>query len=195
MAVRPRSAALVPGASASLRSWTSVLAVSSLSVGRRRCTGVPTLTASLSGGSAPLSSSVAPAKSFEKAVRSVRKGRWTRNELMPVSIVGGDLAMKSLSACSSRPSASKVSAMPVNSWAFCSDTGATMRAASPSSFTKPSRSVSGSASVAITGSSDCMNSGSSSSVRPTAWPRPAKVSPKPRRFSCAASRVGLSNIS
>ena len=70
-----------------------------------------------------------------------------------------------------------------------------MRAASLSSFTKPSRSVSGPASVAITGSSERMNAGSSSSVRPTDCPRAANESPQPRRFSCDASRVGSSNIS
>ncbi len=157
---------------------------------------MPTFTASLSGGSAPLSSSVAPAKSREKAVRSVRNGRWTWNERMPESIVGGDLAMKSLSACSSRPSASNVSAMPVNSAAFCSETGAMMRAASPSSFDEAVEVGLGLGQRRHHRLERlACNGGSSSSVRPTAWPRPANASPKPRRFSCAALRVGSSNIS
>ena len=113
---------------------------------------------------------------------------------MPVSSVDGDLAMNAFSACSSRPSASNVSAIDVNSAAFCSDTGATIRAASPSSRKKPSRSVRGSASVVITGSSERSSGGSSSSVRPTSRPRPANASPKPCRLPCAALRVGSSNI-
>ena len=173
---------------------SNVFASSSLSRPDRCCTGVPTSSAWLSVGRARCSSRVAGAKSRPNAARSTRNGRWTLNDATAVSIVDGDLEMKSLSACGSRPIASNVSAIDVNSAACCLETGATMRAASASDCTKPWRSVLGFPSVAMTGCRWPNSGGSDSIVRPSASPRPANASPKPRRFSCDALRVGSSNM-
>jgi hypothetical protein len=86
---------------------------------------------------------------------------------MATSIVGGESEIVCLSAPSSRPIASKVSAIEVNSAACCWDTGATIRAASASSSKKRGSSVSGSARLLITGCRCSSSAGSSSIVRPS----------------------------
>ena len=145
-------------------------------------------------GSAPRSSSVAPEKSLENVVSSARKGRWTRNDSIDASIVGGLLEIVWRSASGSRPTASQVSAIVVNRCALVFEIGSTMRAASPSSLKKRGSSVPGSARLAATGSRCWSRRGASSTVRPTAVPRPANESPKPRRFCWLAARVLASNI-
>ena len=194
MAPRPRAAGSVPGASASSRSWSIVLPSSSLRSGARRWTGIALSIARLSVGSAPRSSAVAGAKSWPKPSRLARNGRCARKDSTATSIVPGLLEIVSLSAPSSRPSASNVSAIEVNSSAPCLETGDTTRAVSASSVMKVSRSVSGSERLVITGCRCSSRSGSSSIVRPSETPRPANASPNPRRFSWLASRVGSSNI-
>ena len=80
-----------------------------------------------------------------------------------------------------------------NSCAWTSATGATWAAAPPSWRKKLSRSVSGSASVLITGTR-LLNSGLSASIAVLSdWPRPAKASPKPSVAARALSRVSSSN--
>ena len=96
-------------------------------------------------GSAPRSSSVAPEKSLENVVSSARNGRWTRNDSIDASIVGGLLEIVWRSASGSRPTASHVSAIVVNRCALVFEIGSTMRAASPSSLKKRGSSVPGSA--------------------------------------------------
>ena len=90
--------------------------------------------------------------------------------------------------------ASHVSAIVVNSRALVSEIGATMRAASPSSLKNCGSWVCGSARLRATGSRCSNRRGASSTVRPTAAPRPANASPKPCRFSWLARRVLASNI-
>ena len=96
--VRPRSAWLVsgPGPARSARRarpWCDRSAPT-----ERRSTGVPVSSAGLMSGRAPRSSWVAPLRSTEKAARSRRNGRWTANERMPSSRLGGDLEIVAFSA-------------------------------------------------------------------------------------------------
>ncbi len=102
--------------------------------------------------------------------------------------------MNCFSAPSSRPTASQVSAIVVNRRALVFETGAMMRAASSSSLKNAGSSVAGSARLRATGSRWPNSRGASSTVRPTAAPRPANASPKPCRLSRLASRVFWSNI-
>ena len=69
-----------------------------------------------------------------------------------------------------------------------------MLAASPSSSKKRLSCVSGSDRLRATGWMSRSSEGRTPSAALMLEPRPAKASPKPRRFSCIAGRVASSNM-
>ena len=166
----------------------------SLSVTERRCTGVPTRKAELTVGSAARSSVVAVSRSRESAAVCSRNGRCTCSDSVPARSVGGLSEIVDLSACGSREIASKVLAMVVKRCALVFETGATMRAASPSSLKKDGSSVRGADRLAMTDPRWPKSWGATWMVWLRSAPRPARASPKPCRLPCDARRVGASNM-
>ncbi len=109
-------------------------------------------------GSERGSSCAAGRSSRERLANSARNGRWSRNDSIAVSIVGGAFSIVAWSASGSRLKASNVSAMFTNSSAWTCATGATCLDAAPSCLKNSSSSVCGSDRFVITGWR-CVNSG------------------------------------
>ncbi len=98
----------------------------------RGSTGVPTRNARFTAGSERGSSCAAGRRRADRSAKSVRKGRWTRNESIETASVEGVFSIVCRSASGSAEIAAKVSAMSVNSSACVRATGATWAAAAPS---------------------------------------------------------------
>ena len=81
----------------------------------RGSTGVPTANARLIAGRERGSSCAAGRSRADRSAKSTMKGRWTWNELIETSIVGGPFSIVSWSARGFAEMAAKVSAMSVNS--------------------------------------------------------------------------------
>ena len=127
-------------------------------------------------------------------MKSARNGRWTRNDRIAVSSVGGCFSIVSCSASGSLLNAANVSAMFVNSSAWISATGAACADARPIWRKNWSSSVSGSARFCITGVR-CVKSGFRARIASLIdSPRPANASPKPCVAARASVRMSGSNV-
>ncbi len=119
--------------------------------GMRRSTGAPTVSASLSVGSAAWRALTPGRSRLERSAKSTRKGRCSRSATVPWASVGTPLEIASLSASGSAERAAKVADMFAKFSAFWSETGATSAAVRASAGKKRSRRVSGAVRMRETG--------------------------------------------
>jgi hypothetical protein len=161
----------------------------------RRSVGVPTSSASARSGAAVASAATPGRSSAKSASLLARKGRIWGKSLIPSSSAGGPPLIESCrNGRATRARAPKVVSRLVNSSAWVTATGATIRAVRPSAVTKRPSCVRGSDSVRMTGTRLTSSGLISSIARLRSGPRPARPLPNSVRLLCDAARVLSSKV-